>query len=343
MTDGFDGPVLITGASGFIGRRLRDALLDRGVDAVALRRPSSPEPGPNARGRAVVADYADLEGLTTLLEDLAPSHILHVAGATKGVTYDDFARANVMPTEHLLKACAKRPPKRFVLMSSLAAYGPSAPDRPHDDTAEPAPIEHYGASKLEAERVVEGAGVPYTILRPGGVYGPGDVDYFEIFKLAAQGWATFFGNRDRLFSAVYVDDLVQATLTAATHPGAENHGYFIGAGAPLSWGAFQDAVDAGAGRRVRRMNLPEGLVSIAAVGGELMTKLDGKPRLFNRQKALMGAQEAWTCTSEAATRDFGFAPQVDLPEGVRRAFAWYRAEGWIRGGPAPTETRDETT
>lgn len=326
--DTLEGTALITGASGFIGRRLRDALLARQLDVVAIRRPSSPEPDV---GRSVTADYADQARLDEIVAAERPGHVFHVAGATKGVTYEDFARANVMPTQNLLAACANagHTPKRFVLVSSLAAYGPAEQDAPLEEGALRAPIEHYGRSKAAAEEAVEASGVPYTILSPGGVYGPGDVDYFEIFKSAAKGWNVFFGNRERLFSAIYVDDLIDAILSAAEHPAARNRAYFVADEPPLSWQAFQAAVVEASGRPVKELDLPELLVSWAAWGGELVTKLDGKPRLFNRQKAAMGRQAAWTCSAAAARRDFGFAPKVDLQTGVARAFAWYRSEGWL--------------
>ena len=75
--------------------------------------------------------------------------------------------------------------------------------------------------------------------------------------------------------------------------------------------------------------LPGALVSVAAVFGEAATKIDGKPRLFNRQKAIMGAQEAWTCRSDSLRADTGWSPKVPVEEGVRRTFEWYRREKWI--------------
>src|SRR5690606_20226968 len=104
---------------------------------------------------------------------------------------------------------------------------------------------------------------------------------------------------------------------------------FICDGQPVSWEAFQQAIVDASGKRVRTLDLPELLVGVAALGGELVTKLDGKPRLFNRQKAKMGAQQAWTCRHDAARNDFGYGPEVPLQEGVRRTFAWYREHGWL--------------
>src|SRR5262245_47563278 len=124
------GVTMITGASGFIGSRLRDSLIDEGYDVVALTRAGSPEP---KRGRAAAVDYSDVASLERVLERERPQLLFHVAGSTKGVTYDDFERGNVMPTRNLLAAARQVHPdlQRFVHISSLTAYGPSANDSPH--------------------------------------------------------------------------------------------------------------------------------------------------------------------------------------------------------------------
>ena len=238
-----------------------------------------------------------------------------------------------MPTRNLIEALRDAHPevRRFVHVSSLASYGPSRRDAPLREDDPRRPIEFYGRSKLEAEQAVEavGSAVPWTILRPAGVYGPGDADYFELFKTVERGLNVFFGNRDRWFSAVYVDDLVRVILDAAERDATRGTGYFVCDGAPLTWGDFQEHIVRASGRRVRTLNLPELFVDVAAFAGELVTRIDGKPRLFNRQKALMGAQEAWTCRSDALRADAGYAPAVGVAEGVARTLAWYRAERWV--------------
>jgi nucleoside-diphosphate-sugar epimerase len=321
---------LITGASGFIGRRVKDALLERGVDVVAIRRADSPEP---KKGRSAVVDYADQAALRELVAKEKPDYVIHVAGATKGVSYDDFRRANVMPTENLAKALVDGHPgvKRLVHVSSLTSYGPSSKTVHHREDDARKPIEFYGMSKLEAEQAVEALGdkIPWTILRPGGVYGPGDIDYFELFKSVERGMNVFFGNKERMFSAVYVDDFVRALEIVATSESTRKKGYFVSDGEPISWGAFQQHIVEASGKRVRTLDLPGFFVDVAAFGGELLTKLDNKPRLFNRQKAKMGAEDAWTCHIDAIRKDTAFVPEVSAREGVARTFAWYRAEKWL--------------
>lgn len=331
MTDAFRPRVaLITGASGFVGGRLRDSLLADGWDVVALVRPGSP---PAKRGRSAPVEYGNVDSLTDVVGKEKPELIFHVAGATKGITEADFDAGNRMPTENLLTATRRVHPgvRRFVHVSSLAAFGPATRDDPRGEHHERRPVEHYGQSKLNAEKVLEAAGdaVPWTMVRPPTVYGPGDVDNFQLFRLTTRGLNVFYGNRKRLMSFVYVDDLVRGMREAADSDTTRGKGYFLCDGTPVTWEQYQQMIVEASGRRVRDLDLPEALVSLSAVFGELATRIDNKPRLFNRQKAILGMQEAWTCRHDVARAEFGYRPQVDLREGVRRTFEWYRSEGWL--------------
>ena len=129
---------------------------------------------------------------------------------------------------------------------------------------------------------------------------------------------------------MYVDDLIEAILLAATHPAARGQGYVVDDGRALTWDQVQTSIFQAFGKKPRTLMLPGALVSVAAVFGEMATKVDGKPRLFNRQKAIMGAQEAWTCDSTKLRKELGWVPRVEFDEGARRALAWYRSEGWLR-------------
>ncbi len=324
------GKVIVTGTSGFVGSQLRDALLKGGADVVSLVRPSSP---PAKRGRGASADYADVAALKALFAREQPDYVFHVAGATKGVTYADFHAGNVMPTVNLMRALRDAHPdvKRFVHVSSLAAFGPSVGTQPLHETDPRKPVEHYGRSKLEAELVVEAAGdsLPWTIIRPSAVYGPAEVDMFNLFKAAKSGVNLFFGNRHKYASAVYVDDLLEAMVLAAQSDVARGRGYFVCDGVPYTWKQIQGHIVAAVGRPTLTLSLPGFMVPMAGVAGEVLTAFDKKPRLLNRQKAILDAQHAWLCTHQAAREDFGYAPRVPMAEGTRRAYRWYREQGWL--------------
>lgn len=321
---------LITGASGFIGGHLRDSLLADGYDVVALTRPGSPQP---KKGRAIGVDYANAESVEQAIDQSKPALVFHVAGATKGVSYDDFRLGNVLPTQSLLDALQKkhRDVQRFVHISSLTAYGPSTPDAPKEEHHDRLPVEHYGKSKLEAEQAVEAIGdaLPWTIIRPPAVYGPGDVDNFELFRLAERRLNVFYGNRASHMSAIYVDDLVRGIREAAEHANTRGKGYFLSDGQPLTWEDYQARIVAATGKPALTLSFPAFVVDVAAAFGELATSFDKKPRLFNRQKAIMGKQVAWTCRHDRAMADFGYQPKVTLEEGVARTLEWYRQQRWV--------------
>lgn len=324
-----EGKVLITGASGFIGGRLRDALVESGAEVVTLRRPESPTP---TSARSVAVSYARIDDLERVLASESPRYLFHVAGVTKGRSYRDFWSGNVLPTRNLLDAIHRvRPPlERFVLVSSSGVYGPSTRANPHRESNLPSPIEYYGKSKLEAERAVEGSEVPWTILRPSAVYGPGDADFFNLFQSAKLGVNAFFGNRGRCMSMVYVDDCVRGILKAALHAKTVGNGYFLATDESITWERFQSEIVRAVGGEICTFDLPEQLITLGAIGGEIASRLDKKPRLLNLQKAKMGAQEAWTCSAAAAKADFGFVGEVELPDGVRRTHQWYQDQGWYR-------------
>jgi nucleoside-diphosphate-sugar epimerase len=326
-----EGRVLLTGASGFIGGRLRSALVEGRCDVVSVRRRGSP---PAAAGRSVEADYAKVADLQRIIANEQPDYILHAAGVTKGTTYGDFRDGNVMPTRNLLAAARREHPglERFVLVSSLAAYGPSATSAPQRESNPPRPIEHYGESKLEAERLLEDEsdGVRWTIVRPCAVYGPGDVDHFALFQSATLGVNLFYGNRDHHVSWIYVDDCVRGILEAARSDRTVGEGYFLTHDPPSTWDDFQSEVVRAVGKPVRTLDLPEQAAWVAALAGEVASRIDDKPRLLNLQKARLGAQQAITCSGDAARKDFGFNANVGLSDGIPLTHAWYRDNDWYQ-------------
>lgn len=331
MVERLNGKALVTGASGFVGSHLREELLSRGLDVVSLRRPGSPR---TRLGRSHEASYDDLDALGALFAAERPDYVFHVAGVTKGRTYTDFSAGNVLPTRNLLRALDRAgvTPRRFVLVSSLAAWGPSSSARPVCEDDPPSPVEFYGRSKLEAERVLsEFDAVPSTIIRPAAVFGPRDVDYLNLFEGAHRGFDIYFGNADKPKSAVYVADLVEAILRGAVVDDAVGRSYFVAHPEIVTWRQFQQwIVEATPRKKALSIDFPSILVDVAAVGGELMTRIDGKPRLFNRQKAIMGAQEAWTCAVTRAEKELGFVSKTPLRDAVHATAEWYRREGWIK-------------
>ncbi len=309
---------------------MRDTLLDAGVDVVAFRRAGSP---PAATGRSVQVDYSDVAALARFFETERPDFVFHVAGAMNGIKYEDFRQGNLVPTRNLVQALRDSHPslKRFVYVSSLTAYGPCPKDEPITEKSDPNPVEFYGRSKLEAEEAVQTVGdaLPWSIIRPAAVYGPGDYQFLKLCQLASRGLNLFYGNRSRQLSLVYIDDLVDAIIDAALAEAALQKGYFICDGHIYDWEELQREVVRAADRRVWNLDLPEFAIHALGAIGEFASRINGKPSLFNRQKVIMATQDAWTCRHEAASADFGYHPKMPIEEGIRRTFDWYRTHRWL--------------
>jgi nucleoside-diphosphate-sugar epimerase len=326
---------VVTGGSGFIGQNLIRRLLQDGHEVRCLIRPY---------GRGVPADtkryVVRFDEPRSLLDCAAfdGAHVVfHLAGATKAVWPRAFGTANVTPTRHLLGAInARRLQPRFVFVSSQAASGPApAPQRPLDEDDIPRPVEEYGRSKLEAERIVESFSdrVATTIVRPCAVFGPGDRDFLKLFRMARRGILVYPGVARHWLSILYVTDVVDGLLAAARCEQAISRTYFLASAEPVQWRAFGEHIASVVGRHARHVDLPGAIVRTASVAGEFFGRVTHTTTIANRSKAALSRYPYWVCSSERARRELGFREAHSLPEALRHTYYWYRQTGWLRGSP----------
>jgi nucleoside-diphosphate-sugar epimerase len=326
---------VVTGGSGFIGRNLVDRLLRDGHTVRCLVRRPEGALGPPKVERHVVT-YADPATLMSTAAFEGADVVFHLAGATRAPSTTAFRDANVTTTRNILGALvARRLRPRFVYVSSQAAAGPAAsPQRPVDESDPVRPVEEYGRSKADAERIVEGFNdrLVTTIVRPCAVYGPRDRDFLALFRLAARGWAVLPGVRDHWLSLLHVDDVVDGLLRAGVTERAAMRTYFLASRNAVQWSTVVDAMALAARRRLRVVNLPQWLVASSAEAGELVAALTGHVPLANRSKVALGRQPYWVCSAARARDELGFQERVTLPEGIRETYLWYVTHRWLRPG-----------
>jgi nucleoside-diphosphate-sugar epimerase len=322
---------IVTGASGFIGGHLVDALASRGEEVRCLvRRPLPAASSPTARVYRTDFAQADL-GLPDEAFDRVDT-VYHLAGATRAASEPAFHAANVTATERLMDRVLRAGVlPRFVYVSSQAAAGP-APDEAHplSERDAEAPIEAYGRSKLAAERAVlaRRRELPVTVIRPVAVYGPGDRDFLSIFRLLKRGFAVYPGIRDSLVNTIFVADLVGGIVAAARSSAAMGKTYFMGHGKPATWRAIYREVARVLHReRFLEINIPLAAVRLGGMGGDLVARVTGRTPLINGSKAALAGPTFWTCSSERAAKDFGFAAPTSLSAGLRQTHDWYLEHG----------------
>ena len=328
--------ILITGASGFIGSFIVEEALARGMETWAAVRPgSSRQFLTDDRIRFVELDLASEEVLKQQLQGLSFDYVVHAAGVTKCLDRQDFFRTNTEGTQHLVRALMAlgMPLKRFVYISSLSVMGAIRERQPYTeirDDDEPRPNTAYGQSKLQAERWLEGVdGLPYVVLRPTGVYGPRERDYFMMAKSIQQHLDFAVGYRRQDITFVYVSDVVQAVFLALER-GQTGCRYFLSDGEVYQSTTFSDLLhkELGCPWRVR-LTAPLWLLRIITCCGELSARLTGKVTALNSDKYNIMRQRNWRCDIGPARRELGYEPKVRLAEGVRRSVRWYREHGWL--------------
>ena len=317
---------LVTGATGFIGSHLAEALLARGERVRAfVRRSSSTRYLP-----AVELSYGDLVGGAGLPEALAGVRmVFHVDGVTKALRAQDYQTGNVRATETLARAVAGQG-IRLVHVSSLAAMGPTPAAAPLTEEAPPRPLTRYGKSKLEAERVVRALAPEAVIVRPPVVYGPRDSGVFQVLKPISRGWSLEIAGGERWFSAIYVKDLVEGLIAAAASSRAAGRTYFLAHPKPVSWSELTAAASRIMRTHLRVLRIPVPLAKTVGFGAEVWAQISRRPGILSREKIAEAQCPAWTCDSRRAAAEFDFQARTSLDDGLAQTLAWYKEAGWLR-------------
>ncbi len=263
-------------------------------------------------------------------------YVIHLAGATRARDYQGYRKANVESTRRLLELFSNPAInshiKRFVLVGSQAACGPSPNDGTPVTESDPlCPVSLYGRSKREAEEVALSFAdrVPVTIIRPPTVFGPRDTDVLEVFKCTRYRLAPCLAGPDRMISVIYVEDLVEGILVAALASKSRGEVYFLANPKPVIWREFTLQVARIAGCRSITLRVPLFAMRVAALAGDLLGKVRKTPPLFRSEKLEEIRQIAWVCSPEKASRDLLWRPGTPLSVAIEKTLGWYRAHGWI--------------
>ena len=329
--------ILITGASGFIGSFIVEEALNQGFETwAAVRKSSSKEYLQDERIHFIELNLSSKEQLVGQLRDHQFDYVVHAAGVTKCLNKADFRRINTEGTKNLVEALLEvgMPLKRFVFISSLSVFGAIREQQPYEEIREtdtPQPNTAYGRSKLEAEQYLESVGsrIPYIILRPTGVYGPREKDYFMMAKSIQQHSDFAVGYKRQDITFVYVQDVVQAVFLALDH-GDNGRKYFLSDGQVYQSTTFSDLIHEALGRPWWiRITAPVWVLRVVTFFGEYIGRMTGKVTALNNDKYNILRQRNWRCDIEPARQELGFQPKVMLDEGVRRSIKWYKDNGWL--------------
>ena len=308
MGAGTGKTLAITGATGFVGGATLSAALDAGYAVRALTRREQP---PREGVAWIAGDLADQAALETLCEDA--DAVLHIAGATNAPTREGFEANNVDAVLHMIAAAKAQGVRRFVHVSSLAARRPQ--------------LSIYGETKLAGERLVATSLLDWTAVRPPAVYGPGDRDMLELFRMAKRG-IMLLPPHGRI-SAIHVDDLAQ--LLVALVPASEATSaavYEADDGTDNGWShrAFARLVGKAVGRSVETFSVPGPILLLAGHADRL---LRGKNAKLTPDRARYFAHPDWTVDPANRPPAAVWSPHISTEQGLAATAQWYREQGWL--------------
>ncbi len=331
---------LVTGGTGFIGRHVVRSLAARGVEIEALVRPSSDlSVFEGLEVRPVLGDILDESTYRAAVGRV--DRVIHMASLLKMPWSPRFRSVHVEGTEAVARSCAESHGNpSLLLVSSLAACGPTQEPIPADESTLPAPVSVYGHAKRDAElrAISYSPNIALTIVRPPAVFGPWDPNLLKLFRSVARGVHLVPGNGASLMSMVHVHDLAEAIVEASRRGervgdcrGPAGRGlYFIAGDERPSYRSLGEVVAHAMdqpGPRV--LNVPRFAARWAATISQGVARLRDRSTVLNRDKILEAHSGHWICHSEKAARELGWRPSQGLDLHMRDTARWYQARGWL--------------
>jgi nucleoside-diphosphate-sugar epimerase len=323
--------VALTGATGYTGGRLLAALLARGHDVRALVRPGSSRPPASPPPSWVEGDLRDRAAADRLVE--GADAVVHVAAVYRTAGHPDayYREVNVGGTERLLEAAARGGVRRFVHTSTVGVHG-DVRRPPADESAPIAPGDVYQATKAEAEARAlsfhRERALPVTVVRPGAIYGPGERRLLKLFRAIARGRYAIVGSGQAYYHPVYIDDLVEGYFLALERPEAVGEAFILAGPAYVTQRELAAVVARHTGGSVLPFRVPAAPLRWAgALVEAVCVPLGLEPPLHRRRVEFWTKSRAFSIAK--ARRVLGYAPRVDVEEGVARTARWYREAGWL--------------
>jgi nucleoside-diphosphate-sugar epimerase len=324
--------VFVTGASGFTGSYLCKGLKEQGYKVTALVRKNSDKEHLESQGiQCVIGDLADPESLKGKLQGI--EIVFHIAAMyrTEGVSKSMFFKVNLEGTRALLDQSIAAGVKRFVHCSTVGVQGEIA-NPPATEEAPYNPGDHYQDSKLEGEKLAlsyfRDGKIDGVVVRPVGIYGPGDTRFLKLFRHIHKGNFKMIGKGKALYHLTYVEDLVAGIILAGEVPNASGQIYTIGGNEYMPLTDLVNLLAQILEKPVSKLKIPLFPVYVAAFMCEIICRPLGiEPPLYRRRLDFFTKDRAFDI-SKAKTQ-LGYQPKVPLKEGLARTAKWYKEKGML--------------
>ncbi|PJA99988.1 MAG: NAD(P)-dependent oxidoreductase [Ignavibacteriales bacterium CG_4_9_14_3_um_filter_30_11] len=323
---------VVTGGTGFVGSHLVDLLISEGFKVRCITRKTSDLRWLNGK-KVEIYDCGlfDKEKLKDVLNNA--DYIYHVAGVVKSIKPEGYFKGNVETTKNLLDVAVEVSPnlKRFVVISSQTATGPSLDEIPVNEKSECRPITTYGRSKLEEEKLANSYmdKIPITICRAPAVYGERDTEILIYFKTFNKGVTTKIGFDQKKVSLIHVIDLVNGIYKSSISEKAKGETYFISSEKFYNWDEIGKVTSKVLNKKPISIKFPHFMVFTIAAISQFVSFLSNKAATLNIEKAKDITQKNWICDTSKAIKDFDYKQNISIEKGIKQTCDWYNEMKWI--------------
>jgi len=323
---------VVTGANGFVGSHLVDLLLENNYIVRCITRKSSNLKWlKNKDVQIFDSGLLDKEGLRKAFK--GADYIYHVAGVIKSKKPEGYFQGNVETTRVLLETAVefKDTIKKFLVVSSQTAAGPSYNGKVMTENDPCNPITTYGRSKLAEEELAKSFMnlLPITICRAPAVFGDRDTEIFIFFKTFSKGLMTTIGFDKKLISLIYVKDLVKGFMLAADSDKSAGQTYFISSEKYYTWDEIGDITAKVLGKNPIKIKVPHSIVYTIAAVAQIIAMFSSKPATLNIEKSRDLTRNAWICDTGKAIRELNYHQTIPIEEGIKRTCEWYKKQDWL--------------
>ena len=324
---------LVTGGTGFIGSHIVENLISKNINVkVLVRNSSNTARVKNREIEFVYGDSLDGPSLKKCIKDVDLVFSAFGILGQWGMPYQAYRDINTKGVKNLIESCLDLNIKQFIHISSAGVLGPLPDGVVADESFQYNPSNIYEKTKCEAEKEIisfaEKYAIPYTIIRPEFVYGPGDIHVMRLFKAIKARKFILLGSGETLLHPTYIDDLIQGISLCTNNCKAFGKIYLITGERPVSIRGLAETMARELGVSLSKIKIPLFIAYTAANVMELGARmLKFEPILSKSRVKFFTENRAFTCRK--AETELGYVPKVDFREGVRRTIRWYRENNYL--------------
>lgn len=322
--------IVITGANGFLGSTITKRLLNEGYEVISLVRNGSDTSLLPENSNIKFVDYNSSSDLIRIFSDA--DVIIHNAGLTKAKNWKAYKEVNVDLTKRIVDLFNINPTiEHLIFLSSQAAAGPSLDNTPLDEDLRCHPVSLYGKSKLMAENLIRTkVEKKWTIIRPASIFGPGDKDFLQLFKMIKKHIMLYPIQKEKIFSMIYSDDVAELINLVIIKPETVGQIFFAANNESYKQVEIIGYIESIMDSFVNHFVIPEFLLKIISGIFELFSRITGKINVINMERMKEFRLDNWQISNKKSKDLLGFAPKYEIYEALHKTYQWYLEKGWLK-------------